>query len=188
MIKNLGWWVPFSSRYRVKQFIVGRESITNHRIDLFASGLWRGFRNGCRGVVWTAGCFGSSRMPLSTLLENTSCVVTRSTLRRLCGWPTATRLEGLLAAWLVLPQGALRQRVHRAVDDGIDFLVAAQVDAGPYRGAFTRYQPGCLSPESRADEIRIDYVQHALAATMACEALFVPTSAVSFCTKEFEPG
>ena len=90
--------------------------------------------------------------------------------------PTATRLEGLLAAWHVLPQGALRQRVRRAVDDGIDFLLAAQVDAGPYRGAFTRYHPGCISPEPRADEIRIDYVQHALAAMMAYEALFVPTS------------
>lgn len=86
--------------------------------------------------------------------------------------PTATRLEGLLAAWSILPEGPLRQRVRQAVEAGNRFLITAQVDDGPYRGAFTRYHPQCASPEPRADEIRIDYVQHALAAMLAYAALF----------------
>jgi hypothetical protein len=94
--------------------------------------------------------------------------------------PTATRLEGLLAAWSILPEGPLRQRVRQAVDAGSNFLTAAQVDAGPYRGAFTRYHPQCASPEPRADEIRIDYVQHALAAMLAYAALFGGNGKESF--------
>lgn len=85
--------------------------------------------------------------------------------------PTATRLEGLLSALSFLPEGALRDRVLRAVNIGIRFLVEAQIKNGPTQGAFTRSSPLCTSPDARANEIRIDYVQHALSAMIAYRGL-----------------
>jgi len=81
--------------------------------------------------------------------------------------PTATRLEGLLAALRSLdPQthGPLRSRIRKAVDAGVRFLIDAQIGAGPHRGGV----PRTVDPnDRRAPEIRIDYVQHALSAWLA---------------------
>jgi hypothetical protein len=85
--------------------------------------------------------------------------------------PTATRLEGLLAALSFLEEGKLRNRTCRAVALGIRFLTEAQITAGPARGGFTRYSPLCSLSATRANEIRIDYVQHALAAMFAYRQL-----------------
>ncbi len=93
--------------------------------------------------------------------------------------PTATRVEGLVAALNVIPESEdlLRRRVTRAIADGVAFLVAAQVADGPHRGATPR-AIGRLSPtpenarfNRRASEVRIDYVQHALSAFIGYEAL-----------------
>ncbi len=78
--------------------------------------------------------------------------------------PAATRLEGLLAALAFVEDESLRQRVWGAVETGIQFLKDAQITTGPARGGFTRYSPLCHSTARRANEIRIDYVQHGLAA------------------------
>lgn len=81
--------------------------------------------------------------------------------------PTATRLEGLLAALSFLPEGELRNRTRQAVGLGIRFLIEAQIVDGPTRGGFTRCSHMCSPLKPRAKEIRIDYVQHALSAMLA---------------------
>jgi len=93
--------------------------------------------------------------------------------------PTATRLEGLLAALSFLPseQGDLKRRIDSAVAAGIAFLLRAQVREGKFTGAMPRAI--CRLPENhprysrafnrRATEIRIDYVQHAVCAMLDFE-------------------
>jgi len=85
--------------------------------------------------------------------------------------PTATRLEGLLAALEFLPpeQAALRARMEGAVHAGIAFLVRAQVRDGPRAGAVPRAAEPSGPDDRRATEVRIDYVQHALSAMIQYE-------------------
>ena len=87
--------------------------------------------------------------------------------------PTATRLEGLLAALTFLPEDAepLRTHVRASVELGLAFLLRAQVREGEHAGAIPRAVPlapevyeGNESFEEREGEVRIDYVQHALSA------------------------
>ncbi len=89
--------------------------------------------------------------------------------------PTATRLEGLLAA-LPLLQGTadveLGTRMRTAIDAGVQFLLNAQVREGVYAGAVPRGvhlradEPTRSSFNRRVTEVRIDYVQHAMSAWM----------------------
>ena len=90
--------------------------------------------------------------------------------------PTATRLEGLIAALSYLdPVGdaGLIAQITEAVDEGIDFLLRAQIRQGTYAGAVPRAirrrldEPGDSKFNLRATEVRIDYVQHAMSAWMA---------------------
>lgn len=85
--------------------------------------------------------------------------------------PTATRLEGLLAASTFLPEShaPLRARIARVTGPGIAFLVRAQTTTGEHAGAISRmiprpadgYAHATISSET---EVRIDYVQHATSA------------------------
>jgi hypothetical protein len=91
--------------------------------------------------------------------------------------PTATRLEGLLAAWEIVPshERDLRARMLSASSEGIAFLLRARVASGEYAGAIPRairiLPPGhprnTGSFNRLATEVRIDYVQHALSAMLA---------------------
>ncbi len=83
--------------------------------------------------------------------------------------PTATRLEGLLAAMEFLPNGPLRRRIKPAVTLGVNFLLRAQVVTQPYIGGMPR---SVLESEPGATEIRIDYVQHALCAWLRYQEMF----------------
>lgn len=78
--------------------------------------------------------------------------------------PTATRLEGLLALLEFMPEGTARNGVLGAVEAGMEFLVNAQWTQGPSAGSFSRVSAACAESNSRSREVRIDYVQHALAA------------------------
>ena len=88
--------------------------------------------------------------------------------------PTATRLEGILAALRFLPadMANMRALLKRASDLGIAFLVRHQIREGPLRGGIpraARYLPKTRKNEKfnkRVGEVRIDYVQHALSAMM----------------------
>lgn len=82
--------------------------------------------------------------------------------------PTATRLEGLLAA-STLPLSALQlQRIRPAIALGLRFLLDGQLQSGPAAGGFSRTCLSCVrASDRRATEVRIDYVQHALAAFQA---------------------
>jgi hypothetical protein len=93
--------------------------------------------------------------------------------------PTATRLEGLLAALEFLPddQGKLREQVNVCVRRGINFLLRAQFKTGEYAGGM----PGAIARKSGKDaqsaafepkDIRIDYVQHAMCAMIRFQKLF----------------
>ena len=86
--------------------------------------------------------------------------------------PTATRLEGLLAALKCLPENYFAYgRVKASIPPAIQCLLRAQVSAGPQRGAVPRAMrprvgesKAIASFNQRATEVRIDYVQHALSA------------------------
>jgi hypothetical protein len=75
--------------------------------------------------------------------------------------PTATRLEGLLAALEFLPPSELRTKIVAVTGRGIAFLLRMQIGSGPYSGGI----PGAFATRSLdSSEIRIDYLQHALSA------------------------
>jgi len=97
--------------------------------------------------------------------------------------PSATRLEGLLAALEFLPDDATGRRgdIEGAVEQGIAFLLRSQITTGPYAGGM----PGTVSgvgsimfqADPRASDIRIDYVQHALSAWLRYQAMFSGSAA-----------
>lgn len=88
--------------------------------------------------------------------------------------PTATKLEGLLAAKNFIPTDSiqLRNKIDTVISDGIQFLIKSQVKTGIYAGAI----PLAIAylPENhpkykktfnlKSTEVRIDYIQHALSA------------------------
>jgi hypothetical protein len=83
--------------------------------------------------------------------------------------PTATRLEGLLAALEFLPKNEFRTKIEAAATGGIAFLLRAQVKSGPNKGGM----PGVfLTGAHGATEVRIDYVQHALSAWIRYREVF----------------
>jgi hypothetical protein len=85
--------------------------------------------------------------------------------------PTATRMEGLLAALTFLPEddADLRRDVLRSVRQGMTFLIAAQVQDGKWAGALPRTYAPSEAVGDRATELRIDYAQHLLSALMQYE-------------------
>jgi len=99
--------------------------------------------------------------------------------------PTATRLEGLLAALAFLPQehDALRKRIKDHVKKGISFLLGSQITKGQYAGAIPRgvhplpqtHPHYTRSFNRRVSEVRIDYVQHALSAMIQYDRMFFHT-------------
>ena len=92
--------------------------------------------------------------------------------------PTATRLEGLLAARDFLPaEAGLGAPIDTAVERGIGFLLRAQIRDGDFAGGFPRAiatlppdLPDAARFNRRATEVRIDYVQHALSALIQYRA------------------
>jgi len=96
--------------------------------------------------------------------------------------PTATRLEGLLAAMTILaPEEPLLQRcITYAVTHGLSFLLRAQVHSGEHKGAMPQAIPANSSRNNlsnkKATEVRIDYVQHALSAMLQFEQIFYKTN------------
>ncbi len=89
--------------------------------------------------------------------------------------PTSARLEGLIAAMDYLPEenAWLRGRMEDSIMQGARMLVGAQVKDGPRAGAIpwaARTFPGARllnkTVRQRAEEVRIDYVQHALSAML----------------------
>jgi hypothetical protein len=95
--------------------------------------------------------------------------------------PTATRLEGLLAARDFLPweDRSFRKQLDMSIEDGIRFLLRCQVLKGPHAGAVPMAQgplPGgderTRRFNARAQRVRIDYVQHALCAIAEYERQF----------------
>jgi hypothetical protein len=96
--------------------------------------------------------------------------------------PTATRIEGLLAALSFLPpeHNGLRKRITDSVNKGIAFLLGAQVSKGKYAGAIPRgvrrlpqdHPRFTKSFNRRVTEVRIDYVQHTLSSMIQYHRIF----------------
>ncbi|NRA38866.1 MAG: hypothetical protein HRU15_12045 [Planctomycetes bacterium] len=87
--------------------------------------------------------------------------------------PTAIRLEGLQAAYSCVPADSeIKGRILLAVENGIDFLMRAQIQKGEFKGGFPRsiarkpFSANAAAFNNRVGEIRIDYVQHALSALL----------------------
>lgn len=95
--------------------------------------------------------------------------------------PTATRLEGLLAAEILFrDEPEFHSRIRTAISWGIHYLLRAQVKSERYKGAMprspTRVQsshPDAIKFNARATEVRIDYVHHALSAFVGYVRLLV---------------
>ncbi len=83
--------------------------------------------------------------------------------------PTATRIEGLLAALEFIPNGSVRTQIQETVSRGVYFLIRSQIKDGLYAGGL----PGAsISLGTGASDIRIDFVQHALCAWLRYKQLF----------------
>ncbi len=85
--------------------------------------------------------------------------------------PTATRLEGLLAAYDILDDSDIRKRIIEASDLGVAFLLDSQIKKGEFSGMIPRAKvnkpetsKGTKSFNKRVTEVRIDYIQHTLSA------------------------
>lgn len=78
--------------------------------------------------------------------------------------PTSTRLEGLQSALEFLPPGQrdLRERIEKAVQRGVQFLLKSQIQTGRCAGGIPEAIP--MPGDSTPPVIRIDYVQHFLCA------------------------
>lgn len=78
----------------------------------------------------------------------------------------ATRLEGLIAYLQFAEEFSFpTDKIFYIVEEGIAFLLNAYERRGTYVGGITRdFEPA--EQDSRSDEIRIDYVQHALCALL----------------------
>ncbi len=87
--------------------------------------------------------------------------------------PTATRLEGMQAALPLLASdySDLGDRMIPSIDAGIAFLVRAQVQSGLYAGGIPRSVVPVAWDKGRCDEVRIDYVQHALCAMLQYDSM-----------------
>ena len=89
--------------------------------------------------------------------------------------PAATRVEGLVAAYHVLPDShdRLKRHIYEAIERSVAFLLRAQIKKGIHAGAFPRALLKMPKSEidaedfnRRKDEVRIDYLQHALSALL----------------------
>ncbi|MEM8794511.1 MAG: hypothetical protein AAGE61_03000, partial [Pseudomonadota bacterium] len=89
--------------------------------------------------------------------------------------PTATRLEGLLAAHTIFAgDERLRRDIENAAMMGADFLISAQINEGLLVGGMPRGTRKIEKPQNRREEafnrrlgeVRIDYVQHMLSALL----------------------
>ncbi len=103
--------------------------------------------------------------------------------------PTATRMEGLLAAVQAdLLLGPAAELTKAQAGRSIAFLLHSQIPNGPYAGGIPRAiarlpenEPQDANEDfnRRASEIRIDYVQHALSAMLSYQELtFSPLTSV----------
>lgn len=88
--------------------------------------------------------------------------------------PTATRLEGLLALHGFVPEGPLKSALKASIDAGLSFLEQAQWTQGLAAGGFPRVSAACPAVDERSREVRIDDVQHAMAAMQAYRSRFLP--------------
>ena len=84
----------------------------------------------------------------------------------------ATAMEGMLAAISFLPdKSQLKQEMEISIDAGIQFLINAQIKEGELKGGFP-YATGMIEGnrkekrkfQKEKNNVRIDYVQHALSA------------------------
>ncbi len=95
--------------------------------------------------------------------------------------PTSTRVEGLVAIYPHIDDAALKAITYQAIVDASAFLLNAQISTGKYAGAWPRAiikleeeSRRALKHNRRAEEIRIDYVQHALSALIGADHLVKP--------------
>ena len=92
---------------------------------------------------------------------------------------TSTRLEGLVALHNLLPPDhPNRPRIGKSIEDGLGFILRAQVQAGNGKGGFPRalrkrpaIRREAREANQRQAEIRIDYVQHALSALVGYQKM-----------------
>ena len=82
----------------------------------------------------------------------------------------ATRVEGMNAALTFLPpeENELREKMKTEIARGVQFLITTQVKEGRLKGAIPHAVagPDGKVTDARANEVRIDFIQHTLSAWM----------------------
>jgi hypothetical protein len=101
--------------------------------------------------------------------------------------PATTRLEGLLASIRLFDEKKDKELIARmdaAIHRGMHFVLKSQIQSGELKGGFPRVGGPLPVPKSekqrdflrRANEVRIDYVQHALSAMVGYIDRFTPNN------------
>jgi hypothetical protein len=95
-------------------------------------------------------------------------IVADPALRETRTTPIATRVEGMNAALTFLPpeENELREIIKTEIAQGVQFLLTTQVQEGRMKGAIPHAVAGTDGKvtDPNADDVRIDYIQHALSA------------------------
>jgi len=122
--------------------------------------------------LWPLHVYSDQSVSKALLLQHAVQICTAlandSALRGVRTTPIATRLEGMQAALTFLPpdQQELRDLIRTETERGIPFLMKAQASQGAMKGAIPHAYtaPGNPPVDDRADDVRIDYIQHTLSA------------------------
>ena len=83
-------------------------------------------------------------------------------------------IEGLIAAYNCLHDDRLKLRIMKSIDTGIKFLRYAQIQKGPLKGGFPNSADWKeLGVPKNASVVKMDTVQHALAASVKFQSMFI---------------
>lgn len=83
-------------------------------------------------------------------------------------------IEGLIATYNCLDDELMKMRIMKSIDTGMKFLRLAQIQKGPLKGGFPNSADWKeLGVPQNASVVKMDTVQHALAASIKFQSMFI---------------
>ena len=83
-------------------------------------------------------------------------------------------IEGLIATYNCLDDELMKMRIMKSIDTGMKFLRLAQIQKGPLKGGFPNSADWKeLGVPQNASVVKMDTVQHALAASVKFQSMFI---------------
>jgi len=83
-------------------------------------------------------------------------------------------IEGLIASYNCIDDEILKMRIMKSIDTGVKFLRLSQIQKGPLKGGFPNSADWReLGVPKNASVVRMDTVQHALAACAKFQSMFI---------------